>query len=471
MSKTRIIQVTTLGISLAATAGLAGCQAPPTADNVGKRTQAITDVDHTPVERQSIGNCWLYAQATWVESIALTANPAEELDVSQSYWTYWHWFDQIDRSSGYNDEIQTGGNQYVANQIVRQRGFMNEPDFVVEDSLEEMSERQDLALSRINTKLENGDLEDATGEEIRDALDEAWELPDEVRAELDQVFGEDGQESLSWGTADTTGTSIRTADELPVSYKSRYNGSTEVVQDATLSDAMSDWSMRNFPYSESARRDFIRNVQQALHDKQPVIITWSVDFNALENEDNGRGGVIQPANPGGGRQAGPTGRPHDRARGLRSHHPELRLARGRRHPRPSRCRRCREARCGPGRRDRDTLLAHEELVGRRSPRSHVRARLPRLPRPVHGLPHRGHPLLSRREPDVQRRLSWRDNPVVLRHSAAGLQRLLARDCKPTMTAAGGVPPARVHGCVRDLHFASVPTGVASQAGWCWIDVM
>ena len=64
---------TTLGLSLLAFAGMASCDssalvshesdAPP---NVSSTQQAIVDVAHTAVERQSIGNCWIYAQATWI---------------------------------------------------------------------------------------------------------------------------------------------------------------------------------------------------------------------------------------------------------------------------------------------------------------------------------------------------------------------------------------------------------------------
>ena len=65
----------------------------------------VVDVPHTDVERQSIGNCWLYAHASWTESMHLAAT-GEAFDVSQSYWTYWYWFDQI--AAGYTNEVVTG---------------------------------------------------------------------------------------------------------------------------------------------------------------------------------------------------------------------------------------------------------------------------------------------------------------------------------------------------------------------------
>ena len=113
----------------------------------------ITDVAHTDVERQSIGNCWLYAQASWVESMHLSAT-GEAFDISQSYWTYWHWFDQILR--GWRDEISTGGNQWTSNDLVRDRGLMTEVGFVSEDAAGEMSYTQKSALTKINKELAEG---------------------------------------------------------------------------------------------------------------------------------------------------------------------------------------------------------------------------------------------------------------------------------------------------------------------------
>jgi len=64
-------------------AGLTACDA---GIDVGSSSQEITDVLHSEVERQSIGNCWIYAQASWIESMNLSAT-GDEMDVAQSYWT------------------------------------------------------------------------------------------------------------------------------------------------------------------------------------------------------------------------------------------------------------------------------------------------------------------------------------------------------------------------------------------------
>jgi hypothetical protein len=289
-----------LGTSL-----LAACDAgAPLDDEVASSEHAITDVQHTPVERQSIGNCWIYAQATWIESMNLSAT-GDELDVSQSYWTYWHWFDQV-TGSFQPKEIQTGGFHFTADQIVLDRGLMREGDFVPEDSDGEMSDRQKSALSRINEALERGEFRGADGVKVRQIFDDAWDLSPEVRAQLDRVFGEDGEATLRQG-ASVTGTDIVDPATVDARFTERVSGRTS-VRDATLVDAIDAWNEVSYPFDSRGRREFLRRVQRALHDRQPVIITWDVDFNALENQEGERQGSFNletlRASGGPGHQGG-----------------------------------------------------------------------------------------------------------------------------------------------------------------------
>ncbi len=266
--------------------------------NLGSESSNVTDVPHTPVERQSIGNCWLYAQASWAESMNLAAT-GEEFDVSQSYWTYWHWFDQLTSGWSWNDEISTGGNQWKSNDIVLQRGLMPENSFVPQDSENEMSWTQKSALSKMNVELESGRLKDADarsdGKLVREVLDDAWGLTPEVRAMLDQVFGEDGSLSLRYGDADAEGTPIIPASQFAVQYVERETDpDVPTIKTTTLDVAINEWETASYPsYSyyddgndlDERRRDFQIRVQRALHDSQPVVITWDVDFNAMDSED------------------------------------------------------------------------------------------------------------------------------------------------------------------------------------------
>ena len=134
-----------LFIAALALAPVIACGAEASSDASGVDAtdeNEIVNVAQTDVERQAIGNCWLYAHASWVESMHKTAT-GKDFDVSQSYWTYWHWFDQI--AGGFTTEISTGGGWAVANEIVRKYGLMSEKEFVAADVDAEMSSRQSSA--------------------------------------------------------------------------------------------------------------------------------------------------------------------------------------------------------------------------------------------------------------------------------------------------------------------------------------
>jgi len=309
MNLTRSIRSLAVASVLALSLGASACVV-----EVGQDDSNITDVNHTDVERQSIGNCWLYAQASWVESMHLAAT-GQAFDISQSYWTYWHWFDQI--GSGWNDEISTGGNQWTSNALAQDRGIMAELDFVPEDAAGEMSDRQKSALNKINSELRNGRLKERSdrqnGELVRQVMDEAWGLSDEVRAQLDQAFGVDGSGSLRYDPEDADGTAIVTATDFEVQYTVR-NGDQVEVKVTDLSTAISEWHTESYPTSDwsgdlaTRQRDYLRRIQLALHDAQPVVITWDVDFNAMENGQNelqGSFNMTTLGNAGGpGRQGG-----------------------------------------------------------------------------------------------------------------------------------------------------------------------
>ena len=362
------LRAVTMGLAgLALSVGCDQQQRTVKDEAVGTAESEITNVAHTEVERQSIGNCWLYAQASWVESMHLsyvTANagggegegnntcahnlctegealpsdcsscatsvceadtycceqswdqycvalteevcdanacneadpatpptPVEELDVSQSYWTYWHWFDQV---TGFmrDDEISTGGNQWKSHSIVRDRGVMAEKDFVPEDVSSEMSNRQSAAKNKINTALKSGELKTSEarrdGKLVRKVFDEAWGLSDEVRQQMDKVFGEDGEGTLRHGGS-IEGTNIIDPATLPVRYTA-WNGEQAEVKDTTLLEAVRAWNTVHYPRVQADRRAFLQRIQRALHDGQPVVITWDVEFNAMENGDNPRRG-------------------------------------------------------------------------------------------------------------------------------------------------------------------------------------
>ncbi len=277
---------TWLASALLATTSLLGVGCD---DGTSSSSDDITDVKHTDVERQSIGNCWLYAEASWVESMNYSATNVQ-FDVSQSYWTYWHWFGQIVGEQ--TSAIETGGFFSVANEIITEKGLVSEKDFVAEDGLSEMSSAQSRALSKLNEELSTGRLKDAksrkNGKLVRQVMDEAWGLKPDVRKWMDKAFGTTGTRTFLT-SASKTGTPVLRARDFKVQYAS-WNGVSADKVDSTLDQAIEEWSQTSYPYYESGRRDFQIAVQRALHAAQPVIITWSVDFNAMEGKTGDKQG-------------------------------------------------------------------------------------------------------------------------------------------------------------------------------------
>jgi len=281
-----------------------GCAAPPEGPTATGADE-IVDVPQTDVERQSIGNCWLYAHASWVELMHKAAT-SEIFDTSQSYWTYWHWFGQI--TAGFAPKISTGGNWTTANNIVKKYGLAPEIAFVDADTLTEMSSRQSSALAAIDESLKNGVLKDPAARRdnkvVRQELDRAWGLTPAVTAMLDGVFGADVSRTFTSTTspASAEGSSIRRAVDFEVSYPIAPG---RAAQPRTLLQAMTEW--RQVYYSASDSRAFLGRVQRALHEAQPVIITWFVDFNALESRENALRGSFNLSTLtelGSGRQGG-----------------------------------------------------------------------------------------------------------------------------------------------------------------------
>jgi hypothetical protein len=262
--------------------GAGACSTQVAEENAAIDENEIVNVPQTDVERQSIGNCWIYAHASWIESMHQTAT-GESFDLSQSYWTYWHWFDQI--AGGFSAKISTGGNWTTANGIIKKYGLMAEADFVPLDSTTEMSSRQKQALDTLNASLETGALKDPAARRdkkiVRQEMDRAWGLTPEVSAMLDQVFGESVTRTFSSSTPATAdGTKVVKSTDFAVAYPT---GPGQPVAQKKLSNAMTEW--RQIYYSTSDQRGFFTRVQRALHDAQPVVITWFVDFNAMENRD------------------------------------------------------------------------------------------------------------------------------------------------------------------------------------------
>lgn len=312
LKKTRWLSLASL-VALAC-GGAVGCSADQadeteTGEEIGSSTDDITQVNHSKVKRQSIGNCWLYATISWVEALNKAATNQEQ-NTSESWLTYWHWFEQIANGSA-RDEINTGGWFTTGEALIDRYGVMSEGSFIPSEVNDEMSLRQKSALTKMNEALKNGALKDPAARRdralVKRELDKAWELAPNVVTQMNRVFGPAVSRTLDRSTVSTSFTSIRRASSIKVQLR---DPQTKQPVTVTLKDAIGDgsgwsrtgkyaWQSVSYPSSPSARRAMQVRVQKALHDRQPVVISWYVDFNSLDS--SGRF-AAPPATPG--RQGG-----------------------------------------------------------------------------------------------------------------------------------------------------------------------
>ncbi|MGE0174155.1 MAG: hypothetical protein AB7T49_15265 [Oligoflexales bacterium] len=229
----------------------------------------VTDVDHSWVKRQSIGNCWLYAAASWAESLHKSTT-FEEVNLSETYWTYWHWYGQIVNKG--ITTIATGGNWWVSRNIILKYGYLLEGEFIPNEDTEEMSAVQHNAEAYINAALGvGGELQSLTSR-----------TPENVQKVLDKAYGVNMAEARA---------RAHEASSFVV-------GKTGAGADISLAEAVAAsgenaWTTVNYPVvygnpSEAViktRKDLMKRALRAINDRQPVVVSMYIDFNALDIAD------------------------------------------------------------------------------------------------------------------------------------------------------------------------------------------
>lgn len=305
-----------------ATTGAVGCAADAPDDHAvsgddGSSKDDITQVSHTKVKRQSIGNCWLYATTSWLEALNKAATN-EEKNTSESWLTYWHWFEQI-ANGGASKEISTGGSYGTAADLIARYGIMMEEDFIPNEANDEMSRRQEQALEAINRSLKEGALSNPAARrdrrQVRKALDAAWGLDEETIRRIDAVFGPAVERTLDrsgYANENAAASKVIRPADFEARLKDPDTGKFVIV---TLADAIGKgrgwWAPREgkfafnevvYPTGASQRRAFWKRVQKALHDEIPVIMSWKVDFNALSRDSRFSKAELDKRGPG--RQGG-----------------------------------------------------------------------------------------------------------------------------------------------------------------------
>jgi hypothetical protein len=298
--------------ALALSPVLAGC----VGDSADSQSNDVTNVANSSVKRQSIGNCWVYASVGWAESLRL-GYASEELNLSESYVSYWHWLEQIAGGAAgqvgvaslENDQIATGGFFGVAAELMRRYGVMEEGAFIPEEAEAARSQRQSSALAAINASLKSGVLSDREKRRdravVRAEMDKAWQIGASTVALLDEVFGKDASRSLAKDATVPSGSGLRRPSEIEIAMTSSGPltladaiGKPQSSYDVRTRTGTYAWNERSYPSSSTARRGFLADAQRAMHGGLPVIMTWFVDFNALKSN------VFQepPSTPG--RQGG-----------------------------------------------------------------------------------------------------------------------------------------------------------------------
>ncbi len=275
----------------------------------------VTDVKQSSVKDQSTDNCWTYATMGWAESLVKRA-AGTELNLSESYITYWHWFDQITAGEVTDGEIEEGGSWGEAGDLILKYGVMEEKDFVPGEEKTELSARQESALHEVNAALKSGALRFGADRRnrklVREVLDKAWGVSPAVKDAFDRTFGADVSKTLEDGARVAAGLPIKRPSALPARLK---NPSTHRFDTVTLADAIgthrsaADPEHRNGPLAwndvaypkrgRQARRDFLKRVQRALADGEPVILNWYVDFNALTDDGKFLAPPTEPGSQGG----------------------------------------------------------------------------------------------------------------------------------------------------------------------------
>jgi len=250
---------------------MASCGAPPS-DDPSLSKPLVTDVTHTIAKRQSIGNCWLYAAATWLESMALSYSQ-RTLNVSESYWTWWHFYNQVVNNPSIS-RLETGGSWNVARAIILQHGVVQEGDFIPGERNQEMSLRQKRAQELMDRELSTGSLSSPS-----------QRTPENVRKVLDLAFGTDMARAEAQAYRPEAINLAQAPDGQPLSLRDLLSSRSEFAWREIPFPRIFGENAIPGPRTELARKALWKRVMRALNDRQPVVVSLMIDFNGLDTSD------------------------------------------------------------------------------------------------------------------------------------------------------------------------------------------
>lgn len=240
----------------------------------------VTQVDHSAVKQQSIGNCWLYAQGSWLESL-LKSSEGREIDVSETYWEYWDLFEKLMgfQETG-EDGLSTGGSWGRSRRLVEAYGWVEEDDFVAAEGDMIRAESQACAETYLVR-------ETTTGGRLDPGKPRA---ADQVKKELNRAFSCEGSYEIDIESAFRK---RHKADEtflkdpksgVAKSLTRTFREWKEV--DNFDSGAWSSFEGKKLPSEASMAiyRNLEQRIKKALNDHQPVVLSFYVSFNAPNDE-------------------------------------------------------------------------------------------------------------------------------------------------------------------------------------------
>ena len=278
-----------IAITIFGSLAFAGCESKKSDEESAVN---VTSVAHSKtVKQQTINNCWIYAMASWFESLHLSTGNGE-VDVSESYWAYWHWYDELawspDGNTHARKKLEEGGGFHLGAKIVKKYGWVTEGEFIPAETDAVASQRQACALEYVKDQLEVGgalhysSFEDRkivrSHETVIEVLNKAFTCGDEangIDGELVRnTYGKSADETLLKMPGQSSAISLTAMyDEW------------EVHQPAGSLDSASSKMLpieKDQKYYDAAALA----IRRALNDHMPVVIGFNLDFNAV-NESNG----------------------------------------------------------------------------------------------------------------------------------------------------------------------------------------
>lgn len=227
----------------------------------------VTDIKHTEIKAQSIGNCWLYASAAWVESLHFTATNSQ-INISESYWMYWDWYNEL-LEHPYSQSISIGGYFGDARRLIEKYDYMLEKDFIEEEAYAIVSKRQEEAEIYMNQVLAPGG--ELNGPNTRN--------PASIKKHLDRAFGV---------KMDRLSSKVRPADKLQVGK----NDQGMISLKDLVTKGEHAWVQVEFPYISKntvnhqyildRQKEIMTRVLKAMNDGYPVVINLVINKKGLD---------------------------------------------------------------------------------------------------------------------------------------------------------------------------------------------